>query len=223
MTSALTPVTIVLADDHHVVRQGLRAVLEAEPDFSILGEAGDGLEAVDLVAQSRPRVLIADLMMPGITGLEVTRRVRKEYPDTQVVILSMHASEPYVLEALRNGAAAYVLKASQSAHLVEAVRAAAAGHRYLSPSLSSRAIAVYADSAPADPGPSDGYATLTNREREVLHLAAEGHGHRAIGQRLGISPRTAEVHRANLMRKLDLHNQTDLVRYAIRRGIVTEA
>ncbi|MHB8733287.1 MAG: response regulator [bacterium] len=218
----MTPVTIVLADDHHVVRQGLRAVLEAEPLFSILGEAGDGLEAVDLVAKLKPRVLVVDLMMPGLTGLEVTRRVRKESPDTQVVVLSMHQSEPYVLEALRNGAAAYVLKNSQSAHLVQAVREAAAGRRYLSPTLSERAIAAYADRAAADAGPTDAYDTLTSREREVLHLAAEGHSHREIAQRLSISPRTAEVHRANLMRKLDLHNQTDLVRYAIRRGIITE-
>lgn len=218
----MTPVTIVLADDHHVVRQGLRQVLEAEPLFSILGEAGDGLEAVDLVAKVKPRVLVVDLMMPGLTGLEVTRRVRKESPDTQVVVLSMHASEPYVLEALRNGAAAYVLKNSQSAHLVQAVREAAAGRRYLSPTLSEHAIAAYADRAAADSGPTDAYDTLTSREREVLHLAAEGRSHRDIAQRLSISPRTAEVHRANLMRKLDLHNQTDLVRYAIRRGIITE-
>jgi len=218
----MTPVTIVLADDHHVVRQGLRAVLEAEPLFSILGEAGDGLEAVVLVAKIKPQVLIVDLMMPGLTGLEVTRRVRKESPDTQVVVLSMHQSEPYVLEALRNGAAAYVLKNSQSAHLVQAVREAAAGRRYLSPTLSERAIAAYANRTEADAGPTDAYDTLTSREREVLHLAAEGNSHREIARRLSISPRTAEVHRANLMRKLDLHNQTDLVRYAIRRGIITE-
>ncbi|HEV2438954.1 MAG TPA: response regulator transcription factor, partial [bacterium] len=134
----------------------------------------------------------------------------------------MHASEPYVLEALRNGAAAYVLKNSQAAHLVQAVREAAAGRRYLGPTLSERAIAAYADRAAADAGPSDAYDSLTGREREVLHLAAEGQSHREIAQRLSISPRTAEVHRANLMRKLHLHNQTDLVRYAIRRGIITE-
>jgi DNA-binding NarL/FixJ family response regulator len=218
----MTPVTVVLADDHPVVRQGLRAVLEAEPLFSIAGEAGDGLEAVDLVGKLKPRVLVVDLMMPGLTGLEVTRRVRKESPDTQVVVLSMHASEPYVLEALRNGAAAYVLKNSQSEHLVQAVREAAAGRRYLSPALSERAIAAYAGRASADAGRGDVYDTLTSREREVLHLAAEGQSHREIAQRLGISPRTAEVHRANLMRKLDLHSQTDLVRYAIRRGIISE-
>lgn len=216
------PVTIVLADDHPVVRQGLRAVLEAEPLFSILGEAGDGLDAVDLVATLKPRVLVVDLMMPGLTGLEVTRRVRKESPDTQVVVLSMHASEPYVLEALRNGAGAYVLKNSESEHLVRAVREAAAGRRYLSPTLSERAIAAYGGGASAGAGPTDVHDTLTDREREVLHLAAEGRSHREIAQRLGISPRTAEVHRANLMRKLDLHSQTDLVRYAIRRGIIAE-
>ena len=218
----MTPVTIVLADDHPVVRQGLRAVLEAEPSFSILGEAGDGLQAVDLVAALKPSVLVVDLMMPGLTGLEVTRRVRKESPDTQVVVLSMHAGEPYVLEALRNGAAAYVLKSSQSVHLVQAVQEAAAGRRYLSPTLSTRALAAYADRAATDAGPTDAYDMLTSREREVLQLAAEGRTHREIAERLRISPRTAEVHRGNLMRKLDLHNQTELVRYAIRRGIITE-
>lgn len=218
----MTPVTIVLADDHPVVRQGLRAVLEAEPSFSILGEADDGLQAVDLVARLKPGVLVVDLMMPGLTGLEVTRRVRKDSPETQVVVLSMHASEPYVLEALRNGAAAYVLKSSQSTHLVHAVREAAAGRRYLSPTLSERALAAYADRAAADTSPTDAYDMLTSREREVLQLAAEGRTHREIAQRLRISPRTAEVHRGNLMRKLDLHNQTELVRYAIRRGLITE-
>jgi len=218
----MTPVTILLADDHPVVRQGVRAVLEAEPSFSVLGEADDGLQAVDLVGRLKPSVLVIDLMMPGLTGLEVTRRVRKESPGTQVVVLSMHSGEPYVLEALRNGASAYVLKSSQSAHLVQAVREAAAGRRYLSPTLSARALAAYADHAASDTDPIDAYDMLTSREREVLHLAAEGRTHREIAERLRISPRTAEVHRGNLMRKLDLHNQTDLVRYAIRRGIITE-
>jgi len=210
--------TIVLADDHHLVRQGLRSLLEAEPDFSIVGETGDGLEAAQLVERLRPDVLVLDLMMPGLNGLEVTRQVGQRSPRTHVVILSMHPNEAYVLEALRAGAAAYVLKESTSAELVRAVREAVAGRRYLSPPLSERAIEVYmqkAESAALDP-----YETLTAREREVLHLAAEGHTNAEIADRLFISRRTVETHRANLMRKLGLRTQTDLISYALRRGIL---
>jgi DNA-binding NarL/FixJ family response regulator len=210
--------TIVLADDHHVVRQGLRSLLEAESDFSVVGEAGDGLEATQLVERLQPDVLVLDLMMPSLNGLEVTRQVSQRSPQTHVVILSMHPNEAYVLEALRAGAAAYVLKESTSAELVRAVREAVAGGRYLSPPLSERAIEVYmqkAESAALDP-----YETLTAREREVLHLVAEGHTNAEIADRLFISRRTVETHRANLMRKLGLRTQTDLISYALRRGIL---
>jgi two-component system response regulator NreC len=209
--------TIVLADDHHVVRQGLRSLLEAEPDFSVVGEAGDGLEAAQLIECLRPDVLVLDLMMPGLNGLEVTRQVSQRSPRTHVVILSMHPNEAYVLEALRAGAAAYVLKESTSAELVRAVREAVAGWRYLSPPLSERAIEAYmqrAESAVLDP-----YETLTAREREIL-LAAEGHTNAEIADRLFISRRTVETHRANLMRKLGLRTQTDLISYALRQGIL---
>ena len=211
-------VTLLLADDHHVVRQGLRALLEADPDFRVVGEASDGLEVPDLVERLQPRVLIVDLMMPGLNGLEVTRQVSKRSPQTRVLILSMHSNEAYVLEALRNGAAAYVLKDSTAAHLVHAVREVVAGRRYLSPPLSERAIETYAEKAKSTS--LDPYETLTTRERQVLHLAAEGLTNAEIADRLSISPRTAETHRANLMRKLGLRSQTDLVRYALRRGIV---
>ena len=209
---------IVLADDHHVVRQGLRGLLEAEPDFSIAGEAADGLQAVDLVDRVKPDVLVIDLMMPGLSGLDVTRQVRQRSPRTHIVILSMHSNEAYVLEALRNGAAAYVLKDSTAADLVHAVREVVAGRRYLSPPLSERAIETYAEKAKSTS--LDAYETLTTREREVLHLAAEGYTNTAIGDRLSISPRTVETHRANLMRKLGLDTQTDLIRYALHRGII---
>ncbi len=210
--------TIVLADDHHIVRQGLRALLEVEPDLSVVGEAGDGLEAVHNVEVLNPRVLVLDLMMPGLNGLDVLRQIKKRSPNTEVVILSMYANEAYVLAALSNGAAAYVLKDSSSADLVLAVREAAAGRRYLSPPLSARAIEVYQEKAKA--ATLDPYETLTSREREVLHLAAEGHTNNEIGARLGISSRTAETHRSNLMHKLDLHTQADLIRFALRRGII---
>ena len=212
-------ITIALAEDHHVVRQGFKLVLSAEQDFKLVGEAADGLEAVKLVEEKKPNVLLLDLMIPRLHGLEVTRQVRKEHPDTRVIILSMHADEPYVMEALRNGASGYVLKDCTGGDLVQAVRAVAAGRRYLSPMLAERAITGYVER----PGESDldVYETLTNRERLVLQLAAEGKTSAEIAAALFISPRTAETHRANLMRKLSLRSQTDLVRFAIRRGIIS--
>ncbi len=210
--------TIVLVDDHHVVRQGLRALLEAEPDFSVIGEAADGLAVVDLVDRLQPDVLIVDLMMPGLNGLDITRQVSQRSPQTQVIILSMYANEAYVVEALRNGATGYVLKDANVADLVRAVREATAGRRYLSPPLSDRAIEAYMQKA--NESTLDSYETLTAREREVLHLAAEGYTSTEIAERLSISPRTVETHRSNLMHKLDLRTQTDLIRYAIRRGIL---
>ena len=215
----MTGTTIALADDHIVVRQGLRALLETEPDFRVIGEVGDGLEAVHLVERLQPDVLVLDLMLPGLSGLEVTRLVHRGSPQTRVLILSMYADEAYVLQALKNGAAGYVLKDSSAADLVQAVREVARGRRYLSPPLSERAIERYAQKAETSTQ-EDSYEMLTTREREVLHLAAEGHTNAEIAARLGISPRTVETHRANLMHKLGIHTQTDLVRYALRRGIV---
>ena len=210
--------TIMLADDHPVVRQGLRALLEAEQDFTIVGEAADGLEVAGLVERLRPNVLVLDLMLPGLGGIEVTRQICHRFPQTRVVILSMYANEAYVLEALRNGAAGYVIKEASAAQLVQAVREVSAGRRYLSPPLSENAIEAYLQKAQATP--LDLYETLTTREREVLHLAATGNSNIETADRLGISSRTAETHRANLMRKLGLHSQTELIRYAMRRGII---
>lgn len=211
-------ITIVLADDHQVVRQGLRALLKAEADFSVVGEAGDGLEALQQVEQLKPNVLVLDLMMPGLNGLEVCRQLSKHAPHTHIVVLSMYSNEAYVLEALGNGASAYVLKDSSSADLVRAVHEVAAGRRYLSPPLSDRAIEAYQEKAKA--AALDKYETLTTREREVMQLSAEGHTSTEIAARLGISSRTAETHRSNLMHKLGLHTQADLIRYALRRGII---
>ena len=212
--------TILLADDHTVVRQGLRALLAAEPDFAVIDEATDGRAALQSVERLRPDVLVVDLMMPGLGGLEVTRQVQQRVPQTRVVVLSMHANDAYVLEALRNGAMGYVLKDAGAAELIEAVREAAQGRRYLCRALSDRAIAAYVQQAQA---PSlDLYETLTTREREVLQLTAEGLSSSEVAAQLSISPRTAETHRANLMRKLGLRTQTDLVRYALGRGLLPE-
>jgi DNA-binding NarL/FixJ family response regulator len=211
-------ISVVVADDHPVVRQGLRGVLEAEPDFVLVGEAGDGLETVRLVERLRPDVLILDLILPGLSGLDVLPVVRQRSSRTQVVVFSVSANEDFVLQALRHGAVGYVHKGCDPAHLVEAVRRAAAGRRYLSPPLSERALAAYQEKA--ELGPPDPHDLLTPRERQALQLAAEGHSCAEIAARLSISPRTAEMHRANALRKLGLKTQTDLIRYAIRRGML---
>lgn len=211
-------IKIALAEDHLIVRQGLLALLAMEPDFSVVGEASDGLEVVPLVERLQPDVLVLDLMLPGMNGLDITRQVVRRSPQTQVVILSMHANEVYVLEALRTGAKGYVLKGSGIEDLMNAVHEVAEGRVYLSPPLSERAIAAYIENA--DAALSAEYESLTDRERQVLHLAAEGQNNRRIATRLSISPRTAETHRTNLMRKLNLHTQAELITYAIGRGIV---
>lgn len=210
--------TIVLADDHPIVREGLRGLLETEPGFDVVGETADGLEAVELVERLEPDVLIVDVVMPGLDGLEVTRQVSHRSPHTRVIVLSMHSDEVYVLRALRNGAAAYILKDSSTVDLVQAVCEVTAGRRYLSPPLSERAIEAYIQKAA--PTTLDGYETLTTREREVLHLTVEGCSNTQIAERLSISPRTVATHRTNMMRKLGLSTQTELITFALRRGII---
>jgi DNA-binding NarL/FixJ family response regulator len=211
-------ISIVLADDHPVVRRGLQTLLEAEPDFSIVGETGDGLETVRLAERLQPDVLILDLMMPGLSGLEALRIVRRRSPRTRVVVLSMHNNNAFVATALKDGATGYVLKGCEEENLVRAVREAAAGRRFLSPPVTERAIDAYIEQARA--AQLDPHETLSAREREVLQLAAEGKTGAEIAARLHISQRTVENHRANLMRKLGLKNQSELVRYALRRGLI---
>lgn len=210
--------TIVLADDHHVVRQALRALLETEPDFHVIGEAGDGLETVRLVERLQPDSLVLDLMMSDINGLEVTRQVSKRSPRTRVVILSMYGNEAYVVEALRVGAKAYVLKESTSGELVRAIREAVAGRHYLGAPMSEQAIKTYMQKTESTM--LNSYDMLTTREREVLHLVVQGCSNAEIGRRLYISPRTVEIHRANMMHKLNLSTQAELIRYALQRGIL---
>ncbi len=213
-------ITIVLAEDHHIVREGVRVLLQNQPDFSVISEAADGLTAVQAVEEHKPDILLVDLMMPGLGGLEVTRKVSKLSPDTKVIVLSMYRNEPYVIEALRNGARGYVLKESSVSDLVEAIRAVATGHRYLSPTLSDRAIDAYLEKARGMP--LDDYDTLSTREREVLQLVAEGCSNAEVAAHLLISTRTAEAHRANMMRKLRLQTHTDLIKYAFKKGILPE-
>jgi DNA-binding NarL/FixJ family response regulator len=211
-------ISIVLAEDHHVVRQGLRALLAAEPDLEVVGEAASGLDVGELVEQLKPDVLVVDFVMPGLNAPDIVRRVARLSPRTRALVLSMHANPAYVVEAIQSGAAGYVLKGSSAAELVRAIRAVAEGSRHLSPPLSEEMVEAYARRAV--PTGLDLYRTLTQREREVLHLAAEGLGNPAIGERLGISPRTAETHRTHVMQKLGLRSRTDLIVYAIGRGLI---
>lgn len=213
--------TIVLVEDHQIVLEGLRALLEAEPGLTIVGQTNNGSEAVQLAERLRPDVMIVDLMLPGLNGLEVTRLVRQRSPQSRIIILSMYDHESFVVEALKSGAAGYVLKRDGVAHLVQAVHEVGAGRRYLSPSLSERALEAYILYVEQVKNSSQKpVETLTPREREVLYLAAQGYTNAETAAHLVISPRTVEVHRANMMRKLGLRTQADLIRFAIQQEIL---
>jgi len=211
-------ITILLADDHAVVRHGLRMLLEAESDFQIIGETGDGLEAVQMAENLQPNILVLDIMMNGINGIEVARQVSKCSPKTNIIILSMHGNGGYVVQALQAGAKAYVLKESTADELVRAIREVMAGRRYLSPPLSQKAIETYLHKTA--PTALDPFEILTSREREVLNLTLQGDTSSEIARRLAISRRTVEIHRGNMMRKLGLRTQNQLLRYAAQRGIL---
>lgn len=211
-------ISILLADDHEIFRQGLQFLLGNQPDFKVVGQAVNGLEAVALAERLNPDVVIIDIMMPGLSGVDVTYQIKQRQPNCRVIVLSMHDDESYVLNSLQNGASGYVLKESSTADLVQAVRLAMAGQRFLSPALSERAIQAYVLQAKTQ---SVGdYNVLTQREREVLHLSAEGLTGSEIARQLSISVRTVETHRANLMHKLDLHSQAELAAYARKQGII---
>lgn len=212
-------ISVILADDHPLVHRGMQAVLERQRDLSIVGVAADGLEAVRLAERLKPDVLVLDLMMPGLSGLEALRIVRERSPRTRIVILSMHSSSAFIAQALQNGAIGYVLKGCPEEDLVRAVREAAAGRRFLSPPVTEIAIEAYIEQSRT--GPFDPHETLTPRQREVLQLTAEGKTNAEIAERLNISQRTVENHRATMMQRLGLQNQTELIRHAIRRGLIS--
>lgn len=209
---------VALADDHRLVRDGLRALLEAEGRYEVVAEADDGLQVVPLVEKERPDVLLLDLMMPGLHGLDVIDQLARRAPATRVIVLSMHSDEAYVVRALRSGATGYVLKDAPGSELLHAIEEVRQGRRYLSSHVSQRAIDVYLSAN--EMADDDPYLTLTPREKEVLHLAAEGSTNTQIAHRLSISPRTVEVHRGNLMRKLGLRNVEQLVTFARSRGLI---
>jgi len=213
-------VNIVLADDHVVVRQGIRALLEGQPDFQVVGEAGDGLEAIQVTERLQPDVLVLDIGMDKIDGIEVVRQLSRRAQNTSVVILSMRSEESCVIDALRAGAKGYVLKGADADELLHAVQEAAVGHRYLSSLLSQQAIENYAQTRSS---PNGGYDRLTAREREVVYLVAAGYNNASIADQLFISRRTVEVHRSRAMQKLGVNSVTALIRTAIERGLVKEA
>ena len=210
-------IRIVLADDQTIVREAVKCLLEAEPDFEVVGEVDDGLAVAPLVDRVKPHVVILDVAMPGLFGLEVTRQVRQRSPQTAVIVLSRYVSQWYVTEALRNGANGYVAQHAEARELIRAIRSVTQGKRYLSAPLSVEDVQTWLTQGPHA---GDAYETLTAREREVLQLVAEGYSSTRVARRLSISVRTAEAHRANVMRKLRLKNHTALIRYALARGVL---
>jgi DNA-binding NarL/FixJ family response regulator len=211
-------IRLLLTDDHAVVRAGLRALFGVHPDLEVVGEAKDGREALELCDKLRPDVLLLDLSMSSLNGIEALRRVRSAFPMTRVLVLSMHATPEYVRPALKAGATGYVVKGAGLDSLVEAVRAVAAGERFLGPEA-SRVVQGDLDHPPASENQSP-LERLTPREREVLQLVAEGHTNRESARLLGVSPKTVDAHRTNLMAKLDLHDAQALTRFAVRCGLV---
>ncbi len=214
-------IRVLLADDHTIVRQGVRLCLEAMGDIEVVAEAADGEEAVQLASELKPDVAVIDLTMPRLSGVDAIRQIKRDVGNVEVVVLSVHDSEAYVVQALRAGAAGYVLKRNAATELAEAIRAAHDGQAYLHPSVARRVIDEYLSRVPvSEDVAAEPHDRLSPREREVLQLAAEGHSTRAIAGLLCLSTKTVEHHRASVMTKLGLHGQTELVKYAIRAGLV---
>ena len=214
----MKPMRILLADDHALVRGGIRALLESIDGVSVVGETGDGLEALDLIRALQPDLVLLDISMPGLNGLELADRVARESPAVKIVVLSMHATESYVADALRAGVVGYLRKSAAVAELPAALETVARGEIYLSPGISRQVIEVLrAGGVP--PGPLAG---LSPRQREILQLLAEGLSSKEIGFRLGISSKTVDTHRAQIMERLGIHNLQGLVRFAMRAGLIPE-
>jgi DNA-binding NarL/FixJ family response regulator len=215
----MKPIRILLADDHNVLREGLRLLLERQEDFEVVAEAGDGREALALARQHRPDIAVIDIAMPGLNGIEVTRRIIDICEGTAIVILSMHHDESYILRALNAGARAYLLKDSLKADLIAAIRAVARGHSYFSPII-RRLLQEDFFREMADKHKEDSFELLTDREREILQLVAEGKGNKEIAVLLNLSPYTVDTHRSHILHKLNLHTVPELILYAVRKGII---
>lgn len=217
----MSTLKVLLVEDHIIVRQGVSALLDEEPDIVIVGEASDGSQALALAQKLRPDIVLMDLSLPGLGGVEATRQIREFLPDVRVLVLSMHDNEEYVFRALRAGASGYVLKQSTSTELVLALRAVSAGSTFLSPSISQILISDYVRRAETQTSNEEALSILTPREREVLQLIVTGLTNQQIAERLHVSVKTIETHRGNMMRKLDVHDRAGLVKFAIDSGLIS--
>jgi DNA-binding NarL/FixJ family response regulator len=211
---------IVIAEDHTILREGLRALLSSQEDLEVVGEAGDGREAIRQVEKLTPDLILMDLSMPKMNGIEAIREIRRRVPETRILALTVHKAEEFILEVLQSGADGYIPKDASSNELVMAIKSILLGKRYLSPSVSNFVIEGYLESKRTSE-PTTPWDKLTKREREILKLIAEGHKNKEIADYLCISVKTVEKHRANLMKKLDLHSAAALTAYAMERGLVT--
>jgi len=215
----MNKIKVLLAEDHTIVRKGLRSLLDGEADIEVIGEAEDGREAIQKTQQLRPDIVLMDITMPGLNGLEATRQIKKRFPEVKVLVLTMHANEEYILQVLRAGASGYVVKQAVVGELVSALRAVQQGDSFLSPSVCRRVVEGYIRQAEARAG-KDSYGELTEREREVLQLIAEGHSNKNIAELLSVSVKTVETHRAHLLEKLGIDSTAELIRYAIRKRVI---
>ncbi len=215
----MKPIRILLADDHTVMRRGLRLLLESQPGFSVVAEASDGRQAVEQAEASHPDVAVLDIAMPNLNGIEAAQRISDTLPHTAIVILSMHSDEGYVLRALKAGAKGYLLKDSAEGDLIEAIKAVSDGKAFFSPEISKVLVEDYVREIRRR-GVDDSYELLTPREREILQLLAEGKSNKDIATALNLSPYTVETHRRNLQDKLNLHSLPELILYALRKGVI---
>lgn len=216
---AAKKIRIVIADDHTIVRSGVISLLSLNPDFEVVGEAENGREAIELVRAQQPDVVLMDIGMPVLNGLEATRRIKKEFPHVKVLVLSGYDNDEYILQMIQSGANGYILKNSFLDDLYSAIRSVNEGMAFFSPSVSKIIVESYVHK-PGEGETSKPKRLLTPREREILQLIAEGHLHHQIAERLNISVRTVDTHRQNIMKKLDIHDTAGLVTYAIKNGIV---
>jgi DNA-binding NarL/FixJ family response regulator len=213
------PIRVLLVDDHRILREGVRALLAGEPGVRVVGEAADGENALLQVDGVKPDVVLMDMVMPGLGGLEATARIKARHPEVVVLIMSMHDNDEYVQQVIKAGASGYVLKGVTGDDLVRAIKAVHEGASFVDPAIAAKLVEDYVHRVRGDL-PSDPRELLTPREQEILVLVAEGHSNHEIAARLFLSKKTVETHRANTMRKLDLHDVTELVKYALRRGII---
>ena len=214
-------IRILLADDHTILRAGLRMMLNAQPDFEVVGEAQDGRQAIQEAQRLQPDVILMDITMPDMNGIEATRQIKKSLPETKVLILTMHEHDEYVFQALRAGASGYMLKEAADTDLISALRVIQNGQFYLSPTAQSVMVGDYLQRVRTGEE-KDSYSSLTEREREILKLVAEGYTNNKIAERLIISPKTVDTHRTHVMDKLNLHSRAELVKYAMRRGLLED-